>query len=465
MGPGAGGGSVLLTIGAAVLVLGVAIFVHELGHFLAAKSVGVGVVRFSIGFGPPTPLRTTRGDTEYVVSWFPLGGYVMMASQEDADEEAMLEGGTAGRSFPPDQLFERKPLWARIYVITAGVTMNMLFAWVVYVGLAAKYGRVEDPTTTVAAVDPTLLPPAAADLARVAFPARVLRINGDSLRSWNQLREAIITPATERLRLDFAGRTEPVIIELGRTRGEQRVSLYFALRPFLEPRIGQVAPGRPAARAGLQTGDLILRAGPDTTVYWDQLVQVIERSAGGTVALTVQRGDSVFTTAVVPLAEEEADPATGVRRTVGKIGVGVSLPPPITVEYGVWGAVVEGTRRALADAGMMVFAVKGLITGGVSPRELGGPIFIGQLSGELARVGLAPFLAFMAFFSVNLAVLNLLPIPVLDGGRLVFLLLEGVLRRPVSRRFRMRVSQVGIAVLLAIMALALTNDFLRLFGR
>ncbi len=464
MGPGAGGGGVLLTIGAAVLVLGVAIFVHELGHFLAAKSVGVGVVRFSIGFGPSTPLRTTRGDTEYVVSWFPLGGYVMMASQEDTDEEAMLEGGRAGRSFPPDQLFERKPLWARIYVITAGVAMNMLFAWVVYVGLAAKYGRVEDPTTTIAAVDMMLLPPAAADLARVAFPARVLRINGDTLRSWNQLREAIITPATERLRLDLAGRAEPVIIELARTQGEQRVNLIRALRPLLEPRIGQVAPGRPAARAGRRTGDLILRAGGDTIVYWDQLVRVIERSAGDTVAVAVRRGDSLLTTALVPEPEEDADPATGLRRTVGKIGVGVLLPL-LTVEYGVWGGAVEGTRRALADAGMVVFAVKGLITGGVSPRELGGPIFIGQLSGELARVGLAPFLAFMALFSVNLAVLNLLPIPVLDGGRLVFLLIEGVLRRPLSRRFRMRVSQVGIAVLLAIMALALTNDFLRLFGR
>lgn len=191
---------------------------------------------------------------------------------------------------------------------------------------------------------------------------------------------------------------------------------------------------------------------------------MIERSAGDTVAVAVRRGDSLLTMALVPELEEDADPATGRRRTVGKIGVGVLLPL-LTVEYGVWGGAVEGTRRALADAGMVVFAVKGLITGGVSPRELGGPIFIGQLSGELARVGLAPFLAFMALFSVNLAVLNLLPIPVLDGGRLVFLLIEGVLRRPLSRRFRMRVSQVGIAVLLAIMALALTNDFLRLFGR
>lgn len=454
----------LLTIGAAVLVLGVAIFVHELGHFLAAKSVGVGVVRFSIGFGPPTPLRVTRGDTEYVVSWFPLGGYVMMASEEDTEEEALLEGGLAGRSFPPEQLFERKPLWARVFVITAGVAMNALFAWLLYVGLAATYGRVEEPTTTIAAVDTALLPSLAGDLARATYPAQVLRINGDTLTSWNQLREAILTPATERLRLDLAGRSDPVILELAGTPGEQRVNLYRALRPLLEPRIGQVVVGRPAARAGLRPGDLILRAGGDSLVYWDQLVRVIEQSAGDTVALGVRRGDSVFTTALVPEPEEDTDPATGLRRTVGKIGVGVLLRPT-KVEYGVWGSLVEGTRRTLGDAGLVVFAVKGLITGGVSPRELGGPIFIGQLSGELARVGLEPFLAFVALFSVNLAVLNLLPIPVLDGGRLVFLLSEGIVGRPLSRRLRIRLSQVGIAVLLAIMALALTNDLLRLVGR
>lgn len=464
MGAGAGEGSVLLTILAAVVVLGVVIFVHELGHFMAAKATGVGVVRFSIGFGPPTPLRFKRGETEYLVSWVPLGGYVMMASEEETEEEAMIEGGAPARAFPPEQRFESKSLPARVLVIAAGVTMNALFAWALYVALAAAYGRAEDPITTIAAVDTTVLPPVARDLARLTYPAPVVRVNGDTLTSWAQLREAILTPATERLRLDFGGRTDPVFLDFRGTPGEQRVNLLRALVPLVEPRLGQVVAGRPAARAGIRSGDVVLRADGDTVQYWSQLVAVIERSPGDSVELMVARGDSVFTTVLVPLSEEETDPATGQRRTVGKIGVGVQYPSR-RVAYGAWGAVAEGTRRTIRDVQLVWYALKGLVVGTVSLRELGGPVYIGQLSGELARVGLEPFLAFVALFSVNLAVLNLLPIPVLDGGRLAFLVIEAIRGRPLSRRFRIRLSQLGIAVLLAIMALALTNDLLRLIGR
>jgi regulator of sigma E protease len=182
------------------------------------------------------------------------------------------------------------------------------------------------------------------------------------------------------------------------------------------------------------------------------------------VRLGVRRGAEVHAVVVVPEAEQQADPDTGARRTVGKIGVGVEQPIR-RVRFSLSGSLLEGARRAAADAGLVLFTVKGLLLGDVSPRELGGPIFVGQLSGQLARVGLEPFLAFVALFSVNLAVLNLLPIPVLDGGRLAFLLAEVVLRRPLPRSLRIRLSQVGVAVLLAIMLLALANDILRLVGR
>jgi regulator of sigma E protease len=182
------------------------------------------------------------------------------------------------------------------------------------------------------------------------------------------------------------------------------------------------------------------------------------------VALTVARGDSLFTTRVVPSAEPDTDLVAGGHRTVGKIGVGPQLETR-HVRYGLGGTLREATRRTLSDAGLVVFTVKGLLVGQVSPRELGGPIFIGQLSGQVAQIGLEPFLAFIALFSVNLAVLNLLPIPVLDGGRLLLLAAEGVRRRPLSTVLRTRLSQVGVALLLAIMALALVNDLLRVFGR
>jgi len=457
----------LLTIAAAVVVLGAVIFVHEVGHFLAAKATGVGVVRFSVGFGPATPLRFRRGDTEYVLSWFPFGGYVMMASEEETSDETggvrALEGGPAERVFPTEQQFESKSLWARILVISAGVLMNAAFAWVLYAGLALGYGSQEDPTTAVASVDAALLPQAATALAELEYPRTVVRINSDTITSWNDLQAAVLDPTSGSLTMEFAGQPSPLAVAVPGTPGDDRVRLLRALKPAWAPRLGYVAPGRPAAAAGLATGDLILAADRDSVRYWDDLVRVIEAHAGDSVTLVVQRADSLFTVALVPTAESDTDVVRGGRRVVGKVGVGPQITPR-HVRYGLSGAVREATRQAVADAGLVVFAVKGLILGDVSPRELGGPIFIGQLSGQLAQVGLEPFLRFIALFSINLAVLNLLPIPVLDGGRLVFLLAEGVRGRPLSRALRIRLSQVGVALLLAIMLLALTNDLLRLFG-
>jgi len=459
----------LLTIGAAIVVLGVVIFVHELGHFLAAKAAGVGVVRFSIGFGPATPLRVQRGETEYVLSWVPLGGYVMMASEEEAEvDEASgagaLEGGGAGRTFPPDKLFERKPAWARFVVLAAGVGMNALFAWVVYTVLAATYGRVEDPTTTVAEVDTVALPSAASGWAGVPLPARLLRLNGDSVSSWTQVQDRVLDLTVSTLRFEVEGRAEPVSVGFAGADSPARVAFLRALIPVRQPRLGEVQAGRPGARAGLQPGDVVVGADGDTVRYWHQLVRVIEGHPGDTVRLSVLRNGEVQVVPVVPEPEEQGGRGAGELRVVGRIGVGVDQPVR-HVRFGMAGALAEGARRAGADAGLVLFAIKGLILGDVSPRELGGPIFVGQLSGQLVRVGLEPFLAFVALFSVNLAVLNLLPIPVLDGGRLVFLLAEVALRRPLPRTLRIRLSQVGVAVLMAIMLLALANDVLRLVGR
>jgi regulator of sigma E protease len=451
---------VLLTIAAAIVVLGAVIFVHEVGHFIAAKATGVGVVRFSIGFGPATPLRFRRGETEYVISWFPFGGYVMMASEE----EAPLEGGPAAQSFAPERRFESKPLWARVLVISAGVLMNVVFAWLLYAGLAAKYGTQEDPTTAVASVDTALLPAGAQSLGGQTYPRTILRINGDTVTSWNDVQEAILDPTTRGLTLTFEGAGAPVAVAVPGTPLDDRVRLIRALKPAWPARLGVVAPGRPAEAAGLRAGDLVLAAGADTVRYWDDLVRVVEGHPGDTIHFAVSRADSLFTVAVVPTAEQDTDLVAGGRRTVGKIGVGPRIETR-HVRYGLGAALREASRRTWTDAGVVVFAVKGLITGQVSPRELGGPIFIGQISGQQARIGLEPFLAFIALFSVNLAVLNLLPIPVLDGGRLVFLIAEGVRRRPLSTALRMRLSQVGVALLLALMALAVVNDLLRVFGR
>lgn len=453
----------LLTIGSFFVVLGVLVFVHELGHFMAAKAVGIGVPRFSIGLGPVTPLRWKRGETEYVVSWVPFGGYVKMATAEEDEGVAAMEGGSADHEFAADRLFESKPLWARIMVISAGVTMNMLFAWACYSALAATYGKVEDPTTRIAAVDTTGLPASAVGLAGLPFGAQIVRINGDTMGSWNDIVGAILDPTSEQLSFEFAGAAR-TIVALPGTDSKGRVAVMSSFRRLVEARMAYAVPGRPAARAGMRAGDLVVTAEGAPVRYWDEFVHAIEGHAGDTVVLGIQRGDSVVSVLVVPEGEDVKDEVTGTTRRIGRIGVQQRIEPRYT-RYGLGASVVEGARETIADVGKVWFALSGLVLGKLPLRELGGPILIGQLSGQFARVGLEAFMSFLAFFSVNLAVLNLLPVPVLDGGHLVFLLAEGVRGKPLSFKFRLRLSQVGMALLFSLMALALTNDVIRLIGR
>jgi regulator of sigma E protease len=455
---------VLLTLVAFVFVLGVLIFVHELGHFLAAKATGIGVPRFSVGFGPATPLTFRRGETEYRVSWVPLGGYVKMASKEEQEAMGALEGGQLEQEYPPEKLFENKSLGARILVISAGVIMNVLFAWAVYSGITAIYGRSEDPTTTLAHVNEDLLPRAAEQLAGLPFGTQIVRINGDTMASLNAIRDAVLDLTSERLRFDFAGDVDPVIMNIPGTDADARISLWNALVPLWEPRVGSVLPGRPAARAGIERGDLLTRIEGDTVRSWHELVGLIQPNAGRDIEVTVLRGDSalVFLVGVEP--ETERDPVSGDTREVGKIGIGAPTIEPRHVRFGFAASVLEGARLTIDDASKVLFTLKGMIFGRISPRELGGPIFIGQVSGQFAAAGFQPLLIFMAFLSVNLAILNLLPIPVLDGGHLVFLLIEGIRGKPLSLAVRMRLTQLGLFVLLGIMVLALTNDVLRVFG-
>ena len=454
----------LVTIAAFVFVLGVLIFVHELGHFLAAKAVGIGVPRFSIGFGPPTPLRFRRGETEYVVAWFPLGGYVKMASHEEQEAMAGLEGGATGEEFPPDRLFESKPLWARIAVICAGVFMNAVFAWLVYAVLTGIIGSTEDPTTNVMAIDSRWLPAEAQHLAAIPPGAQILRINGDTMRSYDAIRVAILDPVSDRLRIDYTGATEPILLPIKGTDAEGRMSVLAALRPGWGPVAGTVSPGSPAERAGIAPGDRFIAAAGDTVRTFYDLWKAVDASPAVAVPLTLQRGDSVFTVSVTPSEETAPDPATGEVIRFGRIGVNPSFEP-LVIRYGVVGSLIEGGRHTW-KAGKLVYAtLRGLVRREVSMKEIGGPIFIGQMSGQLARISLPALFEFMALLSVNLAILNLLPIPVLDGGHLVFLLVEGVRGRPLSVTARMRLTQVGLFFLLGLMVFVFTNDILRIFGR
>ncbi len=449
----------LLTLAAAAVLLGVVIFVHELGHFLAAKAVGVGVPRFSIGFGAPTPLRWRRGETEYVVAWLPLGGYVKLATREE-DPGAALEGGDAD-DFPPEKLFENKPLWARMIVMLAGVTMNLLLAWAVYAGTLAFVGRTVDPNTRMAGVVDSLLPPEAAPLSVIPPGTQILSINGDTVASWNDVVNAIVDPTSKILDFEFGSDIGYVPIPIPGTSQQERAKLYAALLPFVPALVDSTKTGSAAQRAGIMAGDKIVRIGRDTVRAWGDLENLVEPRAGDSVVVSVLRDGKTLD---IPLQIDSGafpDPLTGKTREVGVLGV-YQRRTYKTIHYSMLDAAAGGVAHTGQDIAEVWATLKGLVLRKVSVKALGGPIMIGELSGEMARLGPLSFLSFMAFISANLAVLNILPIPVLDGGHLVFLLLEGIRREPVKLETRIKFTQMGLALLMVLMAFVIVNDVLRL---
>ena len=443
----------MLNIVSVIIVLGVLIFVHELGHFLVAKAVGIQVLRFSLGFGRPL-LAWRRGETEYWVSWIPLGGYVKMAGLEDEGMTGELEGGKSETPIDPSRTFDKKPLWARMAVILAGVTMNLFLAFAIYTGLAAIAGAPRPAVLPVDSVEVAALPPGAEALGTLHRGDRITHVNGDSLKTWDQFEELVIT-GPEELRLRVAGRPEPLVLHVARDT-TARYALVRAVVPLFPPRIGPLELGQPAHRAGLRGGDVVVRVGADTIRSWSDMVSRIRANPAKPLVFTVLRGDHLMQIPITPEAKDSGGAHFGV------IGAYLNRPT-VRVPVSLGSALGLGVRQTVGQVGVVVTSVKRLVTGQSSARELGGPIAIAQMSGQAARLGLDWFLSFLAFFSVSLAVLNLLPIPVLDGGHAMFLIAEAIYRRPLSPQLRLRLTQVGMLVVLAIMVVALSNDVLRLF--
>jgi regulator of sigma E protease len=359
------------TLLAFIIVLGVLIFVHEVGHFITAKLAGIAVPRFSIGLGPKV-WGFKIGETEYVISALPLGGYVKMAGMGEEEAMEKLEGGKADLEIPPERRFDSKPVGVRAIVISAGVIMNMLFAIIAFAWLAYH-------------------------------------------QSW-------------------------------------------------EPRIGAVDEGRPAQEAGVRPGDLVVAVGGRPVKLWLEFADYVSRRPGEEVSLRVERGgrELGLLTRVV-LDTIVVDSVAGDTVIAGRIGVTRDTLDNRRV-LGLAGSLVVGTRRSLTIVRLIFDYIGQLITGKASARDLGGPILIGQLSGQAARAGLLVLINFTALLSVHLAVLNLLPIPILDGGHLLFLGIEAVRGRALSIEARTRLSQVGLLLILALMVWALTSDLLRVTG-
>jgi regulator of sigma E protease len=465
----------LITIIAFIVVLGVLIFVHELGHFITAKAVDIEVPRFSIGFGPRV-IGFKRGETEYVISALPLGGYVKMAGMEEMEH---IEGGPATvndtigaesreelediaeRPHRPRD-FESKSLPARVLVISAGVIMNLLFAILVFAVSAFIWGVAADPGTRVGGVAEDYLTAESAALATIAPGARVTAVNGEPVSTWRELRIALSTARAGDVRIDFEEHA-PVTFVMP-ADDEVKARIIGALEPALnvEPLLSSVVPDGPADVAGMRAGDLIVQAGGRTVSTWQEFVAQIERSAGTPVSVVVDRGGQLVQLTVTP---ERRVLESGL--AVGRIDVSIeqdltrALP---RVRPSPLGAIAQGAAQTWDVSTLTLGYLGGMVTGRHSARNVGGPIMIGQMSGRFARQGVEEFLGFMAILSINLAILNLLPIPVLDGGHLVFLFVEAVRGRPISIENRMRATQVGFVIIILLMVWAMGNDVLRVFG-
>lgn len=449
----------MLTLLATIVVLGVLIFVHELGHFAAAKLVGIEVVRFSLGLGPRL-WGVKTGETEYVVSWIPLGGYVKMGGMDDEVLE-MLEGGAVRERRPGARDFDAKPVWARTLVVSAGVFMNMLFACAVYAALVGFWGVPELATTRVGRVEAAELPAGAQALAALEPGAQIVRIGERPIERWTDIAEALMREPAGPTRVELGSGEALEIRNPAQENARERLAGSFL--PWQEPVVSGVNSGSPADQAGLRAGDRIVAVDGRSIRTWYEFQDAIRARPELEVDLTILREGREIVRTVTPDAQRQRDRAGGRERVVGVIGV-FSAPDVVRIAVGPLEALELGARQTWVITVLILDFLRDLIAGDVSPRSVGSIVAIGEMSGRVARQGIEAFLGFMAFFSINLAILNLLPIPILDGGHLLFLAIETLRGRALTVEQRVRWSHIGFLIVVGLMLWALSNDVLRLLG-
>jgi regulator of sigma E protease len=438
----------LTTILSFVFVLGVLVFVHELGHFLAAKRVGIRVLKFQLGFNP-TIVSFRRGDTEYGIGALPLGGFVKMAGESLEEVERDEQGNVVKRS---DE-FLAKSKWERFQVLIMGPVMNLLLALVLtaivlYQGAQVPAYIDQPPVIGAVAKDS----PAAQSDIRVGD--RIATINGHRIDTWEQF-FVVVSPQVNRevsvgLVRDGQETTRKVTPKADADQGRYEIG-DIGVFPDVHPHVPSVVQGDPADKAGIKVGDLITAVDGQTISTSSQLRDAIGRNGNRQITLSILRDGSPVTIAVTPLE----------RGGKGWIGIGI-LDAFKTVKPGAVEAVRLSVTKNIEWAGLIARTLWGLLTLETSPRQLMGPVAIAQLSGESAQLGWVALFSLMASISLNLGLLNLLPIPVLDGGHIFIMALEGAARRDFSIRVKEKMLLAGFVVLMMLMVTVIYNDLTRI---
>jgi regulator of sigma E protease len=426
------------TLLAFLFVLGVLVFVHELGHFLAARRVGVRVLTFSLGFGPKI-LKFTRGDTEYCVSAIPLGGYVKMAGENPDDP----------RSGQPDE-FLSKTKWQRFQILIMGPLMNIVLA-VVVLAIVLSQGASVAAYRDEAPIVGVVMKGSPAERAGLMVGDRILSVNRDAVETWEQLLLQVATKANRDVELEIARGGQTITVSV-RPEAEGRFEVgTLGVMPDTHPLVDSVIAGGPAEKAGLKAKDEILSFNGEPMVFRSQLITAISENAGRNVEITVRRGSETLHLTATPARRG----SRGMMDMYLADRVRSFKPGPIE-------AVKLSVEENVESSGLIFRTLAGLFTGETSVRQLQGPVGIAQLSGESASAGWVSLFSLMAMLSINLGILNLMPIPVLDGGHILILMLEGIARRDFSMRVKEKMLLAGFVVLMMLMVTVIYNDLTRI---
>jgi regulator of sigma E protease len=439
-----------------LVVLGVLVAFHELGHFLAARWVGVKVLKFSIGFGPKLVGRQV-GETEYLVSAIPLGGYVKLFGEEEAD--AITEEDR-------QRSFAHKPLLSKMLVVAAGPGFNFLLTYLIYtaclaVGLALPVPTVNDIVSEVEAV----LPGSPADLAGIKPGDRIIRVNDREISTNVELLDLIDKSNGKQLALDLRRGDQIktlLVVPAASPGADHNKPVYRLGIEERAPVITAVMAGSRAMEAGFKEGDRVLRINGHDISTWSQMTELVRDHANQPLQVDVQRATQVVTLAVTPAAEKVT--IDGKPAEIGKIGVSAQTRSIIQTSNPLL-APLLGLQATWGWTELTVVGIYKMIVGDISSKNIGGPLTIAKISGEAAEQGASSIIFLIAILSINLGVLNLLPIPILDGGHLLFFAIEGILRKPLGERQRELAQQLGLLLLVGIMIFAFWNDLERLLIR
>jgi regulator of sigma E protease len=429
----------LTSIAAFTFVLGVLVFVHEMGHYLMARRIGIRVLTFSLGFGPKL-LTVRRGDTDYCISAIPLGGYVKMAGENPDD----VRSGA-------DDEFLAKTKWERFQVLIMGPTMNIILAFVVMAVVlyqGADVPAYEEQPPIVGYV----MEASPAEQSGIRVGDLILRIGGRPVQTWEELFVTVMPRAERELEVVLRRGLQEVTIQVTPEAQTQFQVGDLGVVPIMQPQILNVLTGDPADLAGIRPRDVITAVNGEPITRDNPFVETINANADVALMLTVVRGGQTLKIEVTP----------ALRGNVGLIGVELSPFEVRTIEPGPLQAIQMSFEKNYAWSGLIFQTLGGLLTSETSPKQLVGPLGIAQLSGGAAQIGMVALFTLMAMISLNLGILNLLPIPVLDGGHIFIMALEGLSRRDFSVRIKEKIQLAGFVVLLMLMVTVIYNDLTRI---